>query len=251
MSNKRNKGRLSGPWIAMDRHQYKSAAFAQLSAVAQALLVHLTFHYHTKLMNSVHISTRVGAKKLNVSRGSVANATHELEHYGFIVKVRGAYLGVEGVGKSAHYRLTAQRYGNVGATRDYEKWNGEIFDRKKQNPVHQEGHTVHQAGHKNGAATPQKMEQVSTRRAIRTAPECPPGGPYLVQPDGERSGGAEVRGGEHPPEAEPMSGPTEWTTPILTEMPYKPELRALYYNTGAPQDLERRCKLWQKGSHVN
>jgi DNA-binding transcriptional regulator YhcF (GntR family) len=245
MSNKRNKGRLSGPWIAMDRHQYKSAAFAQLSAVAQALLVHLTSHYHTKLMNSVHISTRVGAKKLNVSRGSVANAMHELEHYGFIVKVRGAYLGVEGVGKSAHYRLTAQRYGNVGATRDYEKWDGEMFTttkRVKQNPVHQEGHTVHQAGHKDGAATPQKMEQVSTRRAIRTAPECPPGGPYLVQPDGERSGGAEVGDGEHPPEPAVMGGLTEW---------YTPELRALYCNTADPQDLEHVCGLWRISSYVN
>jgi hypothetical protein len=38
----------------------------------------------------------------------------------------------------------------------------------------------------------------------------------------------------------------EWTTPILTEMPYTPELRALYYNTADPQDLEHDCGQWRK-----
>jgi hypothetical protein len=30
----------------------------------------------------------------------------------------------------------------------------------------------------------------------------------------------------------------EWAKPNLTEMPYTPELRALYYNTAGPQDLD-------------
>jgi predicted transcriptional regulator len=132
MSNRRKTGKLA-PFIAMDRHQYKSAAFAVTSAVAQALLVHLTYNYNTKLMNDVWESARDGAKKLNVSKNTAARALLELEHYGFIVKVRGAYLGVSGVGQSAHYRLTAQKYGNIGATHDYDKWNGEIFTLKKQN----------------------------------------------------------------------------------------------------------------------
>jgi predicted transcriptional regulator len=115
MSVRRKAPKLA-PWIPMDRHQYKSAAFAALSAVAQAMLVHLTYNYNTKMMNSVWMSARDAAKKLNVSKTTAAKALLELEHYGFIVKVQGAYLGVSGVGKSAHYRLTAQRYGNLGAT---------------------------------------------------------------------------------------------------------------------------------------
>jgi hypothetical protein len=155
--NRRRQSEKLAPFIAMDRHQHKSAAFAALSAVAQALLVHLTYNYNTKLMNAVWLSARDGAKKLHVSKGSVAKAFRELEHYGFIVKVQGAYLGVSGIGTSAHYRLTAQRYGEVGATRDYEKWNGDVYiaqpaggrnwKTKKQNPVHQEGQCVHQEGH--------------------------------------------------------------------------------------------------------
>jgi DNA-binding transcriptional regulator YhcF (GntR family) len=156
MSSRTKTGRKLAPFIAMDRHQYKSSAFAQLSAYAQALLVHLTYNYNSKMMNSVWLSARDGAKKLNVSRNAVARSLRELEHYGFIVKIRGAYLGVHGVGKSAHYRLTALPYGNVGATRDYEKWNGEIFDREKQNPVPQESQCVPPGGHKDPGPEGQK-----------------------------------------------------------------------------------------------
>src|SRR6516225_6834953 len=122
MSVRRKAPKLA-PWIPMDRHQYKSAAFAALSAVAQAMLVHLTYNYNTKMMNPVWMSARDAAKKLNVSKTTAAKALLELEHYGFIVKVQGAYLGVRGVGKSAHYRLTAKKYGQVGATRNYVNWN--------------------------------------------------------------------------------------------------------------------------------
>jgi hypothetical protein len=187
----KRRGRKLAPFIAMDRHQHKSAAFAALSAVAQALLMHLTYKYNTNMQNAVWMAARSGAKKLNISKSCAAMALHELEHYGFIVKLSGAYLGVSGVGKSAHYRLTAQPHGRVGATRDYEKWTGEIFDPKKQNPVHQEGQCVHQEGHKGRAGGPPKMEQASTRRDIRNGPECPPGGTYLVSPASKRSGALE------------------------------------------------------------
>jgi hypothetical protein len=208
--SRRKTGRKLAPFIAMDRHQYKSAAFAHLSAHAQALLVHLTYNYNSKMMNAVWFSARDAARKLNMSKNTGARALLELEHYGFIVKVQGAYLGVKGVGKSAHYRLTALPYGNVGATREYEKWNGEIFDRDATNnrgfqkhvfyPVPQEGQCVPPEGHKEKSSTPPKMEQPSPRRDIRTAPDCPPGGTYLVLPAGsaaeaqDRQGGHDLKG---------------------------------------------------------
>jgi hypothetical protein len=186
--SRRHRGKLA-PFIAMDRHQHKSAAFAALSAVAQALLVHLTYNYNTKMMNSVYLSARDGAKKLNMSKNTAARALLELEHYGFIVKLTGAYLGVSGVGKSAHYRLTAQRYGNLGATRDYDKWTGEIFSPKKQNPVPPQGQCVPPQVHKGRAGKPPKMEQVSHHRYIGAVTDCPTTGTYLVSPDtaGSRS----------------------------------------------------------------
>jgi predicted transcriptional regulator len=266
MSNRRKTRKLA-PWIAMDRHQYKSAAFAALSAVAQALLVHLTYSYNTKMMNSVWMSARDGAKKLNVGRNTVARALLELEHYGFIVKIRGAYLGVSGVGTSAHYRLTAQSYGNIGATRDYEKWNGEIFTLKenasvsaegnlstrqggakpwkaegvsratwyrrqtvRQNPVPPQSQCVPPQSHTVSSRNRPKMEPPSHHRAIESRETRPTTEPYLVLP---ASGRKAVPNG--PPNL--PAALMEWSKPIL---PYTPELRRLYCDycevMGEPED---------------
>src|SRR5262249_37519176 len=83
MSNRRKPNKLA-PWIPMDRHQYRSAAFGALSAVAQAMLVHLTYNYNTKMMNTVWMSARLGAKKLNVGKTAAAlqrGGGHAARHY--------------------------------------------------------------------------------------------------------------------------------------------------------------------------
>jgi hypothetical protein len=54
---------------------------------------------------------------------------------------------------------------------------------------------------------------------------------------------------EDPPEPTAMGGLTELTTPTLTEMPYTPELRALYYNTAGVQVLSTvadRCERFTR-----
>ena len=136
MSKRKNKGKLP-PFIAMYRHAFKSKAFAELSVFAQATLLHLIANYNSNMCNSVYLPSRIGAKKLNVSRTTLARALHELEHYGFIVKVQGAHSEIEGVGKSARYRLTDRQCGNKPATYDYEKWSGDIFEIKKtKKPKH-------------------------------------------------------------------------------------------------------------------
>jgi hypothetical protein len=48
-----------------------------------------------------------------------------------------------------------------------------------------------------------------------------------------------------------MSGLKEWSAPVLVEMAYTPELRALYYNTTGPQELEHGCGLRRISSYVN
>src|SRR5262249_44771315 len=57
-------------------------------------------------------------------------------------KTSEGFLGSDGRGIAAKYRFTDLAYGTHAATRDYEKWDGEIFlytprrpSRKKQNPV--------------------------------------------------------------------------------------------------------------------
>jgi hypothetical protein len=73
-------------------------------------------------------------KSLNAHRDTVQKWLRELEHYGFIVKVRGAHLGLEGVGKAALYRLTDCPYAGQAPTYDFQSWDGVLFEEKKQNP---------------------------------------------------------------------------------------------------------------------
>ena len=131
---KQDKGRQQ-PWISVYRHTWKSAAWKVLSVGAKALYVELTANYNTKMQNSVFMSARTGSERLNVDKDCITKWLRELEHYGFIVKVSGPFLGSDGEAKSAHYGLTDRWYAGKEPTYNFQNWTGEIFDPKKQNPV--------------------------------------------------------------------------------------------------------------------
>jgi hypothetical protein len=85
-------------------------------------------------------------KRQNESPTTVASL-RELQHYGFIVMTESGCLGVNGRGKAPHWRLTELGYMHEPPTKDFLKWDGELFyeqkspkyyTRKKQNPVLQE-----------------------------------------------------------------------------------------------------------------
>src|SRR5215204_7356118 len=61
----------------------------------------------------------------------------ELQHFGFIVMMSPGHLGLNGKGKAPHWRLTECAYMTDSPTRDFTKWNGELFkDRiRHRNPV--------------------------------------------------------------------------------------------------------------------
>ena len=134
MSNKqKHKGKLP-PFVALHRATMKSPAWKAMSMGARALFAELKYNYNTKAQNSVFLSGRDGAKKLNAHRDTIAKLFRELEHYGFIVKVRGAHLGLEGVGKAALYRMTDCPHAGQPPTYDFQSWDGVLFDGEKQNP---------------------------------------------------------------------------------------------------------------------
>ena len=98
----------------------------------------LKTNYNTKMENSVFLSARDGAEELGVDKETVCKYIAELEHYGFIVKVQGAHLGVEGEGKCALYRMTDWWYAGQAPTYEFRNWGGDLFDYeafRKQNPV--------------------------------------------------------------------------------------------------------------------
>ena len=128
MSNRhRDRGKLA-PFVALFRHTIKSAAWKAASVGARATFFELKASYHTKAQNAVFLSSRDGAESLNVSKDTICKWLRELEHYGFIVKVRGHHLGVDGEGKAALYRLTDCPYAGKPATYDFQNWSSELFE---------------------------------------------------------------------------------------------------------------------------
>jgi hypothetical protein len=141
----KRKGEKLPPFTAIFRHTTKSAAWTALSVSARATFFEMQSNYNTKAQNAVFLSARDGARKLGgVCKDTVMRWQRELEYYGFIIKVQGAHLGLNGVGKAALYRLTDRHYAGQPPTYEFLNWDGEIFHEqkrpsyyqaKKQNPV--------------------------------------------------------------------------------------------------------------------
>jgi hypothetical protein len=134
MSRRKDKGRLP-PFVPIFRHTMKTPAWLALSVGARATFFVLKANYNTNAQNAVFLSARDGAEALGACKDTVCKWLHELEHYGFIVEVQGAHLGVSGTGKAALYRLTDWWFAGRPATYDFQNWGGDLYDPKKQNPV--------------------------------------------------------------------------------------------------------------------
>ena len=89
---------------------------------ARATYVELAANFNTNSQNAVFLSARAAAKALGVNKGTAGKWLHELEHYGFIALVQGSYLGLDGKGKAARYRLTDCWYAGKEPTYDFQYW---------------------------------------------------------------------------------------------------------------------------------
>lgn len=84
--------------------------------------------------NRAYLSHREAEREVGSSRRMIARWFNELEHYGFIVLHRHGSLGVDGKGKSPHWRLTelgvtgnASSGGNLEPpTSDFLRWDGTL-----------------------------------------------------------------------------------------------------------------------------
>ena len=132
--SKKDKGRISGRFTPMLWSTIESPAWRELSHGAKCL--YLVLKKRLPGGNKAYISTRIAARELKASRTKVREWFAELEHYGFLVLDAPGCLGVDGVGKAPHWRLT-----ELGATskasptglfepppQDFLRWNGAPFD---------------------------------------------------------------------------------------------------------------------------
>jgi hypothetical protein len=140
---KKPRQHLQAPWVSVTRSLLDQPAWKAMSFGARALYIALKRFYNTKVDNNgkIYLSCRDACEALGTrSRQSIARWFAELEFYGFIVKTTEGCLGVYGKGIAPHYRLTECMCNSEAATRDYERWDGTLFNPKrwagkKQNPV--------------------------------------------------------------------------------------------------------------------
>lgn len=136
MSNRR-KGSIGGPFVPVLKDTIKTLAWRATSHGARSLYVALKGRYNSTLGNAVFLSTRDATAELGSysHRDNVRRWFRELQYYGFIIMVSPGHLGVEGKGKAPHWRLTEAPYIGEPATREFLKWDGEIFHEQKS-PKH-------------------------------------------------------------------------------------------------------------------
>jgi hypothetical protein len=178
----RNKGRLP-PFIPLYKETVKTAAWRALSHPARSLYLALKARYNKNTQNGVYLSARTAEKEIGSSKNYMPRWFRELEHYGFIVMISPGYLGLEGMGKAPHWRLTEEWYAGKAPTREFLNWSGEKFQeqkspryylRRKQKPVPQLRDSL---PHKSGTAVDQGgiigPEGVPQIKGHTAAAHCP------------------------------------------------------------------------------
>jgi hypothetical protein len=204
------------PFVPLFRATIKTAAWRALSVGARATFFTLKANYNSNAQNAVFLSARDGAKEFNASKKTVCKWLHELEHYGFIVMVQGAHLGVHGTGKAAHYRLTDCPFAGKPPTYDFQNWDGVLFACKKQNPVpHRGTHRTPQGDIRAGAEMTQNWNNRTPEGDIRDDAGCTPEGDItsLTTP-------LQISSGLEPHR--------EWSTPTVEEIPWSDYWQRIY-----------------------
>jgi hypothetical protein len=177
MSSKHLKrhGRLP-PFVPVLRATLDTPAWKATTYGARALYIALKRFLNENIGNNgkIYRSDREAAEDLGTgSPGSVVRWFRELEHYGFIVKTAEGCLGVDGDGTAPHWRLTECACDGNAPTRDFDKWDGVLFDPKKiesrdsksHNPCPKESHTGNPTRLRKGSRCDEKSH-------IDSPPRC-------------------------------------------------------------------------------
>ena len=215
--SKKDKGRISGRFTPMLWSTIESPAWRDLSHGAKCL--YLVLKKRSPGTNKAYISTRIAARELKASRTKVREWFAELEHYGFIVLDKHGCLGVDGVGKAPHWRLT-----ELGTTsqanpnglfepppQDFLRWNGTPFDAK---PFR------NRTGWDVEKTKPRPSRQDHPGPHVRTSP-----GPASGPPNGQSGPhGVAIQQGAGGPHVESITSLTTVGTRTISSTAPKPSL---------------------------
>jgi hypothetical protein len=126
--NRRNR-KIKGPFVAVPKAIMATPAWRAMTAGGRLLWIELRGWLRNDGLNN-------GKMFLACRSAAVALGT------GFLRKTSEGFLGSDGRGVASHYRFTDLSHGTHPPTRDFEKWEGVMFEYarrrggpRKQNPV--------------------------------------------------------------------------------------------------------------------
>jgi hypothetical protein len=128
----KQRARLA-PFVPLLKETLDAPAWKALSHGARSLYVALKRFYNVNIHNNgrIFLSQRDAAEQLGSGLTQIARWFRELQHYGFIRMSRPGGLGVSGRGVAPHWRLTELGYMKELPTRDFLRWDGELFGNRK------------------------------------------------------------------------------------------------------------------------
>jgi hypothetical protein len=174
-------------FIKLHNGMMETPAWQAMSLGARCLYIELKRKCRTDCRNngSVFLSQRNAQKVLGSKRDQIARWYRELQHFGFIELTRPGFLGIEGKGVAAHWRLTELPYNGAPPTRDYERWDGSPFPefRKKSRSRKQD----HNPGPEKGTITRSRKQDHNGSKI-----PVPKKGPHLEEASTHTTGGPEA-----------------------------------------------------------
>src|SRR4051794_18858123 len=133
MSYRKRMSEKLPPFVPLHISTLKSPAWRAMSHGARSLYTALKTRYSQKMRNNgrLFLSQRGARIELGSGFEEIGNWYRELQHYGFIVMMEAGCLGLDGKGKSPHWRLTELGYMNNPPTNDFNRWDGTKFVRRR------------------------------------------------------------------------------------------------------------------------
>src|SRR5215467_13356087 len=103
-----NPKKLRGPFTPLYHDATKKCpAWYAMDPRARALVIEIKLRFDRAAETAVGMSVRQAAKLLNTADFHIAiRMLKQAVHYGFLVKITDGYLGPNGKGVAAQYRLT-------------------------------------------------------------------------------------------------------------------------------------------------
>lgn len=152
----------------------REPAWMALSMTARVAYIEIKSRFNGYDNNGrILVSVRWLAEELGCGKNTAHKAIRDLEEKGFIVRMGGGGIGLDGVGSGTLWRLTELGYMGDRPTQDYRNWRP-----KNKSPSPKRGQSVPKTGilsevgvPKSGTECPQNRDKEGADTAVHSSPK--------------------------------------------------------------------------------